>query len=122
VLKTIGLLKRRPGMSVEEFRAYYENVHRLIGEKYLTGHVEKYVRRYIDPPLNPRGSAPMEPEYDVILEIWYADRAAYDATRVVLSDPAVAQEIKDDEERLFDRPSMRFYLVDERESDLTTHS
>ena len=31
-------MKRRPGMSIPEFREYYETQHRLIGEKYLAGY------------------------------------------------------------------------------------
>ncbi len=107
-------------MSVEEFREYYESTHRLIGEKYLKGNVERYMRRYLDPPIRPRPGDSAEPEFDVMLEIWYADREAYDKTRELLSDPAVRQEITEDEERLFDRPSMRFYTIDEVESDLAS--
>ena len=37
MIKLISPMKRRPGISIEEFREYYEKKHRLIGEKYLTG-------------------------------------------------------------------------------------
>ena len=37
MIKVIMLMKRRPGMTVSEFRDYYENKHRVIGEKYLNG-------------------------------------------------------------------------------------
>ena len=37
VYKVLLFLKRRPGMSVEAFRDYYENVHSKIGEKYSQG-------------------------------------------------------------------------------------
>ncbi len=49
MIKSIGLLKRRPGISVAEFRAYYETKHRVIGEKYLTGFASRYVRRFLEP-------------------------------------------------------------------------
>lgn len=120
MFKMIGLLKRRPGMSVEEFREYYETKHRVIGEKYLKGHATKYVRRFISGFEDPATGVAADPEYDVLLEIWYADRAAYEATSKLLSAPEAAAEIAEDEERLFDRPNMRFYFLEERESDLTT--
>ncbi len=118
MFKMVGLLKRRPGMTVAEFRTYYENNHRVIGEKYLTGHAVRYFRRFLDTAPNHRGDPNEEPEYDVILEIWYPDRATYDASREILSQPDIIKEIIEDEEKLFDRPSMRFYVVEEHESDL----
>lgn len=119
MFKTIGLLKRRPGMSVEEFRDYYENNHRVIGEKYLKGNAEHYARRYLTPYANLLTGEEVEPEYDVVLEVWYADRAAFDATVEKLTTPAAAKEIGEDEEQLFDRPLNRFFFVEECESDLT---
>ena len=91
----------------------------MIGEKYLTGNAVRYVRRFLDPAPNSRVPTDVEPEYDVILEIWYDDRAAYDATRELLSAPDVVREIVEDEEKLFDRSSIRFYVVEEHESDVT---
>ena len=46
MFKTVCLLKRRPGMSLEEFKDYYENYHSKIGEKVLPDGVH-YVRRYV---------------------------------------------------------------------------
>jgi hypothetical protein len=106
-------------MSVEEFREYYESNHRLIGEKYLKGNAERYMRRFITPVLHRVTGQPVEPDHDVILEIWYADRAAYEATSKLLRAPAAAKEIAEDEEMLFDRPRTQFYTVEEHESDLT---
>ena len=53
MFKMIGLLKRRPGMSSGEFRAYYESTHRRIGEKYLRKYACNYMRRYLTPFPNP---------------------------------------------------------------------
>ena len=35
MIKVIMLMKRRPGMTISEFRDYYENNHRVIGENIL---------------------------------------------------------------------------------------
>lgn len=119
MFKTIGLLKRRPGMSVEEFRDYYESNHRVIGEKYLKGNAEHYMRRFLTPSGSFETGEQVEAEYDVVLEVWYADRAAYEATVELLTAPEAAREIAEDEEKLFDRPRNRFFFVEEHESDLT---
>ena len=118
MFKVIGLLKRKPGMTMEAFRDYYESHHRLIGEKYLRDHAVKYMRRYLTPFADPlTGAAPEQP-CDVVMEIWYRDRAAFEAAVATFVRPDVAAEIAADEEELFDRASNRFYFVDECESSL----
>jgi len=114
MFKLITLLKRRPGMSTEAFRAYYEGNHRLIGEKYLAGFAERYVRRYIEPL--PGGG---DPPHDVVMEIWLPDRARFEALMQRLSEPEVAAEIAQDEERLFDRAATLTFTVTEVASALT---
>lgn len=117
MIKVVGLLKRRADLSPAQFRDYYERHHRLLGEKYLTGHAVKYTRRYLLPQA--RGlSADQASPFDVILEIWYPDQAALDAAHAVLSAPQVQAEIMADEEQLFERAANRFFTVDEVESQL----
>ena len=48
VHKVFIFLKRRPGMSTEAFRDYYENHHRPLMEPYLRG-LAGYVRNYLNP-------------------------------------------------------------------------
>ena len=106
-------------MSIEEFREYYETRHRLIGEKYLTGYASRYIRRFMN-PLPDRSGNLTDPEYDVILEIWYPDEETFRRCGQSLSQPDVAREIREDEEKLFDMDHrhMRSYLVEEHESDI----
>jgi len=115
MIKLIAPMKRRPGMSVDEFRDYYESKHRLLGEKYLAGYASKYLRRFID-PLPDRNGELREPEYDVLLEIWYPDQETFAACGKKLSEPDIAREIREDEKKLFDTRYMRSYLVNEHES------
>ncbi len=117
MIKLVMPIKKRPGMSTEEFRNYYESHHRLIGEKYLTGFVSRYVRRFLN-PLPDRSGNVTEPEYDVLLEIWYPDEASFLACGKKLRQPDIAKEIAEDEAKLFDLTRMRSYLVEEFESDV----
>ena len=117
MIKLVMPMKRRPGMSIEEFREYYETKHRLIGEKYLKGFATKYMRRFTNPTVD-RDGVLRDPEYDVFLEIWYPDQATMQACGAVLSSEEVRAEIRADEEQVFDMNFMRAYLVDERVSDL----
>lgn len=116
MIKLVMPMKRRPGMTVQEFRDYYETKHRLIGEKYLKGYVSKYMRRFTNPTRDRDGEL-RDPEYDVFLEIWYPDQETFEACGRHLSQPEIAQEIREDEEKLFDLRYMRSYLVDESVSE-----
>lgn len=119
MIKTVGLLKRRRGMSVQAFRDYYESTHRVIGEKYLSGHACRYMRRFLNP--NSDGNAATfgdDGDFDVILEIWYPDRAAFEAVRERLAAPEAAAEVLADELKLFDRDRNRFFTLSESVSDL----
>ncbi|WP_380876258.1 hypothetical protein ACFB49_07960 [Sphingomonas sp. DBB INV C78] len=116
MLKFVTLLKRRPGMSRAEFIDYYERNHRRIGEKYLKGRALRYMRRYVQPMPNPITGEADEPDHDVIMEIWFADRATFDATMAYLATPTIAAEIAEDEERVFDRMMHRHFFVEEHES------
>ena len=117
MIKSIGLLPRKPGMSVEAFRTYYESKHKLIGDRLLRGYAQRYFRRFLDPA---DGRSPDENEFDVILEIWYPNRDAFERCQAHLARPEIQAEIHEDEEKLFDRSRMRFFHVEEFESDLST--
>lgn len=114
-VKLVMPMKRRPGMTIEEFREYYEAHHRRLGEKYLAGYATRYVRRFLN-PLQARDGTLTDPEYDVILEIWYPDMERFEACGQRLSEPDIAREIREDEEKLFNMDFMRSYLVEEHES------
>lgn len=117
MIKVVTTLKKKAGLSTEEFRAYYENNHRLIGEKYLSGYAVKYVRRYLEPMPGADGVC-HEPEYDVLLELWFPDQDTWQACAANLSTPEAAREIARDEEQLFDRSRKRSYVVKEVESNI----
>lgn len=111
MFRLVTLLRRRPGMSAKDFRAYYESRHRVIGERVLSGHALRYVRRYVTPLQEGRA-----PGFDVVMEIDFADRAAHDCCMAMLATPDIAREIAEDEERLFDRAATLSFAVEECES------
>lgn len=115
--KVLMPLKRKPGMSVTAFRDYYENHHRLIGEKYLTGYAVKYMRRFITPLPDANGNLP-EPDFDVLLEIWFPDEATFQTCAAGFAEVAAEKEIREDEEKLFDRTHMPTFTVLEYESEM----
>lgn len=117
VYKILMFLKRRPGMSPQAFRDYYEGVHSKFGEKYAAG-VCRYVRRYIEPLPGSPADKDHELDYDVLTETWFDDRSAFERVAAHLSSGELPAEVLADEERLFDRPKSRFTTVFECESNL----
>jgi len=113
IVKFVMPLTRKPGMTKEAFRQYYEQHHKLIGEKHLKDYVVKYSRGYVSPMAGAESST----DFDVLLEIWYRDSESLKACMKYLSTPEIAAEIAADEEKLFDRTKKRGYLLDEVESD-----
>jgi hypothetical protein len=111
----IFMLKKRPGMSREEFVRYYESTHAKLGEKHVVN-AARYVRRYLKGLPEPFTGTVREPDYDVITELWFDDQAAMDVAMSHLLEAEVAQEITRDEENLFDRSRNRVYLVEEVDS------
>ncbi len=105
--KILMFLKRRPGMPVAEFRDYYENRHAPLCAKYLAPGVTRYVRRFLDPLIDPKTGQPEEPPHDVITEIWMEDEAAYRGTLKFLAKGPLPQDVIEDEEKIFDRPKNR---------------
>ncbi len=117
--KMLIFLKRRPGMSLEAFRDYYEGVHARLGEKYALG-ARRYFRRYVQPAPSLVKGANEELEFDVITELWFDDRAVFEKVIEGASRGAVPADVLEDEERLFDRSKSRFAAVIEYESDPST--
>lgn len=117
--KILMFLKRRPGMSMEAFRDYYENRHAKLCEKYTQG-VQRYMRRFLDPLSDPVTGITEELPFDVITELWFEDEAVFRATVRYISTSVMPAEVVADEENLFDRTRSRVATVIECESRLLT--
>lgn len=114
MIKVVTLLFKRPDLSTEEFRDYYESHHRFLGEKYLSPHALKYIRRY--PIL--AGDGAETTGFDVMMEVWFDNYYSMEAAMADMSTEAAQRELAEDEEQLFDRDRTQSFIVDECESDL----
>jgi len=113
MFKCIALLKSRAGLPRAAFIDYYENHHAPLIRRLLPGIID-YRRNYLDLAgafLPADGSVP---DFDVITEIWLADRAAYDRFLARAAEPDIARQIAQDEENLFDRSATRMMVVEEQ--------
>jgi uncharacterized protein (TIGR02118 family) len=117
-MKMILLLKRKPGITAEEFKNYYESNHAPMATKYL--HFGTYKRYYIDKEnLYEAGhvehAAPL-PDYDVVVEIGFDSPDDYQKMMDVLGDPVSGKQFADDEANFLDRDSLQMFFVDEYET------
>ncbi len=113
MFKCIALLRKRADISKDAFITYYETRHAVLITRLLPDILE-YRRNYIDLDgafLFP-DAAPID--FDVVTELWFEDRAAYDRFVAMSADPDIARQIAEDEENLFDRGATRMFTVDER--------
>jgi uncharacterized protein (TIGR02118 family) len=103
MVKALSFFKRRAGMSVEEFQAYWRSRHPDVVTK-LPG-IRRYVQSHTRPAAYQRG----EPVYDGIAEVWFEDTAAMHALR----GTAEVAAVQADEARFIDRSTMRLIITDD---------
>ena len=117
MLKQVVLLKRRDGMSMDEFIDYYENHH----AKMAKGHMplaRRYLRRYVRPEKNPITGEVVELDFDVVMEIWWNTRRDFEETMKQIGKGEAHRLFYEDEEKLFNSHNNRVFTVDEHESDM----
>lgn len=115
MIKAVALLARKPDLSHDEFVAYYENNHAKLIRRLLP-QIREYRRNYLDRDSGIGADGAAAPDFDVISEFVFDDRAGYDAMLATHAQPEVAAAIEADEENFLDRSRTRMYVVDTYES------
>ena len=118
MFKAIVMIKRRKGMTMEEFIDYYESTHIPLALKFVPN-LKKNVRHYLTSYGNDVYGANSEPPFDVYTEIWFDDREDFELGMKYLTEPETAKIIGKDEENLFDKSSIRFMTMEEYETDFS---
>ena len=103
MVKAVSFFKRRSGMSVEAFQAYWLSRHPDVVAK-LPG-----IRRYVQSHTLLGGYRKGEPAYDGIAEIWFDDTGAM---RALAGTPAYAA-VQADEARFIERGTMGLLITEE---------
>jgi hypothetical protein len=121
-IKISGLLRKKNGLSFDDFQCYCEERHaalavdllRLNGRSLLAA----YARSYPLPDQTyPIGEQPgLRINFDVITDLWFwTDEDARTAMEL-LRHPDIGARIVQDEEAFLDRSATRIYVVAERET------
>jgi uncharacterized protein (TIGR02118 family) len=87
LVKRISFLRRKPGMSAEEFSCYWRDVHGPLASK-LPG-----LRRYVQCHALPSTYAHGDPPFDGAAQLWFADLAAM---QEALESKAYVEEVRPD--------------------------
>ena len=117
MFKAMVMIKRKRGMSMQDFINYYETRHAPLGYSKVPN-LKRYVRHFIRPYGNDVYSADAEPPYDVLTEIWFDDEADFKQGMAYLTSPETAAIIGADEENLFEKASIRFMIMEDHETQM----
>jgi len=116
MLKLVYCLRRKPDMSVEEFRRYWREVHApLVAERAELLGIKRYVQVHttfpdLIPVFQARNGGSPEP-YDGVAEIWFETLEALSS-----EDPAVQQAAADllaDERNFIDLAQSPLWIAQE---------
>ena len=107
MLKVIVLLKRKPGLSWEEFDRYWEERHGPLAAKLVPG-TRRYVQNHIV-----RQPGDPEPLYDGIAELWLDDMEAWKRL-LEWSAGEEGRPVGEDEAKFLDRSQFVIFLCDEK--------
>lgn len=103
MIKAVTYLKRRPGMPVDEFQAYWRTRHPEVVKK-LPG-----LRRYVQSHTLRAGYEKHQPAYDGIAEVWFDDTKSLRALR----ETAEMAAVQADEVKFIDRITMGLIITDD---------
>ncbi len=115
MFKVMVMIKRKSGLSMEDFIDYYESMHAPLGFSKVPN-LKRYVRHFIRPYGNAVYGADTTSAYDVLTELWFDDEADFNRGMAYLTEPETAAIIAADEEKLFERSSIRFMVVEDHET------
>jgi DNA-binding GntR family transcriptional regulator len=119
MFKMIVLLKKKAGMSDAAFRDYYETHHAQLVRR-SAPKMRKYVRNYLTPLSNEVYRASEKQTVDCVTEAWFQTKEDFERTIADILGSDIAADLVQDEQQLFDRPQIRWFAVEEIESDLAT--
>jgi uncharacterized protein (TIGR02118 family) len=110
VIKIIALLKRRPGLTPEEFSDYWFNRHWTLAQKLVPE--EALSVRYVQHHAITLGGERESP-YDAVAELCFTDRAGLQRWLDWYFSDA-GQPLRDDEEHFMDKSRRVVLITDER--------
>lgn len=111
MLKVIGLVKRKRGLTVDEFSTYWYEKHAPLGFRELPRRIaiKRYVQNYVA-PLHEEQEYP----FDGVVELCFDDREAYEEWRTWFKSDQ-AQALVDDGLNFMDYSTVKHILCEENQ-------
>jgi hypothetical protein len=121
--KVLWFLKRKPGITHEQFRDHYESSHAVLAQKYL-GHLFLGYRRNYPTEVwgggaiadGGAGFGRREWSHDCVAEWILPDESSFEQVMALFSDPVIGRIFYEDEEHFLDRDSILLLKCDSRDT------
>lgn len=121
MIKILVFNKRKAGVSMEEYRRHYEQIHAPLAHS-LYPTLGAYRRNYVDYDLTARAetrqgvtsattSIGALPGFDSVAEVFFDSWDAFETFRDRSADPAVRAQVLADEEHFLDPSAIRRFVV-----------
>src|SRR5262244_3022769 len=105
MIKLVYCITKKPGLSDEEFFAYWKNVHGPIGAK-IPG-----LRKLVQSHALPQGNDVRKPDFDGLAELWFDDMESLLSARASAEWKAAGA----DEINFIDHDRVAYFLAEEHE-------
>jgi uncharacterized protein (TIGR02118 family) len=110
MIRLTSVLRRKAGMSLADFQRRWREVHGpLVAHHSTTLNILRYVQVHtLEDPVNDQLTSArggMEPPYDGVAELWWANREALTASFSSDAGRAAGKELLDDEAHFIDLPN-----------------
>ncbi len=118
MVRLIYCLRRKEGMSLQEFQRYWREVHGPLVEKHAQAlRIRRYVQVHtLDTPLNEalgrQRGCQVEP-YDGVAELWWDSLEEFQAAAQTEEGRAAARQLAEDEARFIDVARSTIFLAQE---------
>jgi len=112
MVKLVACLKRKPGMTSQEFHRYWREVHGPLvkGVPEFFRHVRKYVQGHTVSASAPGFPPASATAYEGVAELWFD---SVEAAGKAFAEPRYLEIIRADEKKFLDLPGCSIFIVEE---------
>jgi hypothetical protein len=114
MIKIVALIARRPDLTRDEFREYYEHRHAPLFHRVIPDEVASAIIHYVQNHAITLGRGRTDTAYDCVTEIGFVDRGQLDVwNRWYLGDEG--KVLRDDEENFMDKRARVVIVTEARD-------